>query len=145
MNVAGHNSDLAGVRCNDTRAVRADQSGGGAFQRALDLHHIQHWNAFGNADHEWNFRVDCFEDRVRSKGRWHINHRGIGTRFFNGFKAAVEHGKTQMFLTALTGGDPTDHLRAIRDCLFRVERALAAGEALTDDFGVFVYKNCHRF
>ena len=44
---------------------------------------------------------------------------------------------------ALAGGDTADHLGAIGDGLLGMERALRAGEALTDHFGIFVYEDCH--
>ena len=48
-----------------------------------------------------------------------------------------------MFAAALSRGYAADHLRAIGDGLFGVECALAAGETLTDDFGVFVDEDGH--
>ncbi|GAB1395633.1 hypothetical protein MASR1M65_04100 [Saprospiraceae bacterium] len=44
---------------------------------------------------------------------------------------------------ALAGRDAADHLGAVGDGLFGVEGALRAGEALADDFGVFVDEDCH--
>mmetsp|Transcript_13470 Transcript_13470/g.21471 ORF Transcript_13470/g.21471 Transcript_13470/m.21471 type:complete len:239 (-) Transcript_13470:1763-2479(-) len=62
VDVAWHDADFAGVRCDHTWAVRTDQAGGRAFQRALYLHHVQHRNAFGDADDQFHFRIDGLED-----------------------------------------------------------------------------------
>ena len=48
-----------------------------------------------------------------------------------------------MGLPTLARGHAADHVGAVGDGLFRVESALAAGEALADQFGVFVYEYGH--
>ena len=44
-------------------------------QRALDLDHVQHRNAFGDADDQRHFRVDRFQDGVGGEGRRDIDRR----------------------------------------------------------------------
>ena len=39
-----------------------------ALQRALHLDHVEHRNAFGDADDQRNFRVDRFQDGVGREG-----------------------------------------------------------------------------
>jgi len=69
VDVAGHDADLAGVRRDDAGAVGADQLGGRALQRALDAHHVEHRDAFGDADDQFHPGIDRLEDRVGGKGR----------------------------------------------------------------------------
>jgi hypothetical protein len=57
--------------------------------------------------------------------------------------ARVEHRQVQVGGAALAGRHAADHLRAIGDGLFGMERALRAGEALTDHLGIFVDENGH--
>ena len=45
-----------------------------------------------------------------------------------------------MGAAAFARADPTDELGTVGDGLFGMEGALATGEALTDDFGVFTIK-----
>ena len=49
-----------------------------------------------------------------------------------------------MRLPALARRHAADHLGAVGDRLLGMERALLAGEALADDFGVFVDENAHK-
>ncbi|MOA57785.1 hypothetical protein D3C78_1820240 [compost metagenome] len=44
---------------------------------------------------------------------------------------------------ALAGGHAANHLGAVGDGLFGVESTLRAGEALADDFGVFIDQDAH--
>jgi hypothetical protein len=66
--VAGHDADLAGVGRDHAGAVRADEAGPRAFERALDLHHVKHGDAFGDADDERDVGVDGLEDASAAKG-----------------------------------------------------------------------------
>ena len=50
-----------------------------------------------------------------------------------------------MRLPALARRDAADHLRAVGDRLLGMKRALLAGEALANHFGVFVNQNTHCY
>ena len=68
-----------------------------------------------------------------------------------GFVHGVENRQVEVGGATFAGRHAADHLGAIGDGLFGVEGALRAGEALTDDLGVFVYRELpwvlafHRF
>src|SRR5262245_8080033 len=143
MDVARHDADLAFARRDDAGAVGADQAGARAAQRALDLDHVEHGPAFGDADDEGNGGVDRFEDGIGGKGRRHINHACIRVGRFGGVLDRVEDGETEMGGAALARGHAADHARAVSDRLFGMERALRAGEALADDAGAVIDENRH--
>lgn len=50
----------------------------------------------------------------------------------------IEYRQAQMRGAAFARGDAADHLRTVSDGLFRVECALATGETLADNLGVFI-------
>src|SRR6056297_606201 len=143
VDMAGHDADLAGVRRDDAGAVGADQLGVRGFQRALDAHHVQNRDTFGDADDHFHLGVDRLEDRVGGEGRRDIDHRRVRAGLVPGLVDRVEDRQVKMRLAALAGGHAADHLGAIGDRLFGVESALRAGEALTDHLGVFVDEDCH--
>ena len=97
-----------------------------AFQRALDLHHVQHRDAFGDADDQLHLGVDRLKDGVGGKGRRHIDHRCIGPGDGARLVDRVEHRQVKVAAAALAGRDAADHLGAIGDGLFGVEGALAS-------------------
>ncbi len=143
MDMARHDADLAFARRDHARAVGADQPRLGAAQRALHLHHVEHRNAFGDADDQRHFRVDRFQDGVGGEGRRHIDRGSVGADLLLGFAHGVEHRQAQMGLAAFARRGAAHHLGAVGDGLFGMEGALAAGEALADDFGVLVDENGH--
>ena len=73
VNMAWHNTDFAGVRCNHTGAVGPDQSARGTFKRPLDAHHVQNGNAFSDADDNFHLCVNGFENGVCREGGRHID------------------------------------------------------------------------
>src|SRR3546814_20657627 len=68
MDVARHAADLAFAGRDHAGAVRADQAGLRARERALDLDHVEHRAAIGDADHQRDIGVDRFPDPVGSEG-----------------------------------------------------------------------------
>src|SRR5699024_8936719 len=72
------------------------------------------------------------------------NHGRIGVGFGDGFAAGVEHRYAQILLAAAAGRDATDELCAVGLALFGMETALAAGNALANDFRVVVDENAHK-
>src|ERR1700722_4916131 len=142
-NVAGHDADLAFARGHDARAVRPDQARFRAAQRALDLDHVAHRNAFGDAHDERNLRRDRFGDGIGRTGRRHIDHAGIGAGFFARFGNGVEYREIEMRRSAFARRHAADHFRAVSDRLLGMEGAVLAGKALADDFGVLVDEDGH--
>src|SRR5262245_32315137 len=142
--VARHDADLALVRGDDAGAVRPDQPGLGAVEGTLDLDHVHHRDAFGDADGERDLGGDRLEDGVGGKGRRDIDRRGIGAGLGDGGGNRVEHRQAELDRAAAAGGDAADHAGAIGDRLLGVEGALGAGDALADDLGLAVDEDRHH-
>ena len=114
-----------------------------ALQRGFHLQHVQHRNAFGDADDDLDAGVRRFQDRVGGERGRHVDHRGVRAGLPHRVAHGVEHRQAQMRLPALARRDAADHLRAVGNRLFGMEGALLAGEALADDLGVFVDEDAH--
>ena len=127
----------------DAGTVRPDQAGGAALKRALDPHHVEHGDAFGDADDEGDARIDRLQDRIAGEGRRHIDDAGGGLGGRDRVLDAVEDRQAQVKRAALAGGDAADHLGAVGDRLLGMKGALRAGEALADDLGVGMDQNGH--
>ena len=90
-----------------------------------------------------NLRLDRFANRVCSSGRRHIDHAGIAIRFRLGLGNRIEDRQPEMRAAALSRRSPANHLRAVSDGLIGMERAVLAGEALTNHSGVLVDEDRH--
>jgi len=123
VNVARHDADLALARRDHAGAVRPDQHTVRIVraQRRLDLDHVDHRNAFGDADDHFHASVGGFQNRVGSERRRHVDHRRFGAGFLHRVVTGVEHRQVQMLAAAAAGGDAADHLGAVGDALFGVE------------------------
>src|SRR5262245_950908 len=141
--MARHDADLALARRDDAGAVRADQTGIGTAKRALDLDHVEHGHAFGDADDEGDGGVDRLEDGIGGVGGRDIDHARIGAGRRGGLAHRVEDREAEMGGAALARRHAADHARAVSDRLLGMERALRAGEALADDAGVPIDENGH--
>ena len=108
-----------------------------------DAHHVDHWNAFGDADDQGDFGVGGFENGVSGVGRRHKNHRGICAGAFDRFSDGVEHRAFEMLGAAFAGRYAADDIGAVFDHLLGVESSFAAGEALHDQFVFFVDQDAH--
>ena len=141
MDVARHDADLAFAGRDDAGAVRPNQARFRAGKRALDLDHVEHGHAFGDAHDEPDARVDRLEDRVGGEGRRHIDGARVGAGLSHRLSHGVEDGQPEMLGAALAGGHAADHARAIGDRLLGVEGALRAGDALADDARILIDEN----
>src|SRR5665213_243091 len=142
--VARHDADFAFARRHHAGAVRPDQPRLRARQRALDLDHVHHRNAFGDADDERDLGLDRLADRIGGASRRHIDHAGVAAGLVLGFGNRVEHRQIEMTAAAFAGRGAADHLGAVLDGLFGMERAVLTGEALADDLGVFIDEDRHQ-
>src|SRR5690606_21665480 len=133
------------ARRDDARAVRADQPGVLVIllEDVVDAQHVQDRNALGNADDDADAGGSRFKDGIGRERRRHVDHAGVGTGFLDRLGHGVEHGQAQMLGTALARRHAADQPGAVIQRLLRMERALGAGEALTDDLGVLVDQNGH--
>src|SRR6185312_11103452 len=144
MDMARHDADLAGVGSDHARAVGADEPGLRAGQRPLDAHHVDHRNAFRDADDEPQLGIDRFENGVGRERRRHVDDARIGAGLVDRLMDGVEHRQIEMLAAAFAGRDAADHLGAVGDRLLGMEGALGAGEALADHLGVLIDENRHH-
>src|SRR5262249_23663858 len=80
---------------------------------------------------------------VARAGRRHVDHARIATGFFLRLCDCVEHRQVKMRCPAFARRCATDHLGAVGNRRLRMERAILAGEALANNFGVLVDENSH--
>merc|ERR1719506_2043031 len=73
------------------------------------------------------------------KSRRDVHHTRVGIGFDHSLFHSVENWHTQTPLSSLSGGDTTDNLRSVLDCLTRVKFALFSSEPLNNYFGIPVY------
>ncbi len=124
MDVTRHNADFACVRRNHARAVRPDQRGFGALKRTLHTHHIQHRNAFGNANDQLELCVDSFKNGIGCKWWRYIDRRSIRASHMTGFVHGVENWQTNVGLPTFARRHTTNHFGAVGNSLFGVESTL---------------------
>jgi hypothetical protein len=108
----------------------------------LHLHHVIDRNAFGDGDDQVQPGVHAFENGVRGEGRGHKDGGDGGAGLAGGLGDGVEDGDlvAGVFeeLAAFAGRDAGDDLRAVVKRELRVLRAKAAGDALDENFGLWV-------
>lgn len=137
VNVAGHDTNLAFLRLDNSGAVGADQSGLALRKKpVLDANHVVLGNSLGNADSQGDLSIQGLFDGLCGERRRHEDHGGGGTSLVHSLLDAVEDGLVEVSLTALSGSDSTNEVGAILDGLAGVEGSLLAGEALADDLRV---------
>src|SRR5665811_1630722 len=141
--VARHDADLAFARRHHARAIGADQPRFRAGERALDLDHVHHRDALGDADDERDLGLDRFANRIGRAGRRHINHGGVAAGLLARFGHGVEHRQIEMGGAAFAGRGAADHLGAVGNRLLGMECSILAGETLADDLGVLVDEDGH--
>ena len=101
----------------------------------FDSHHIELRNAFGYADHQRYLGLDRLLNRFGGRRGRHVDHGRICAGSLDRITNTFEHWQIQVRLTSFVRRHTADHLRAVLDCLLRMERALLAGETLHDHFG----------
>ena len=109
----------------------------------LTLHHVEHRNAFGDADDQRNLGLDRFADRVGGAGRRHVNHAGIAAGLARALRRRCRTPADRDGSRRLCRATAADHLGAVGDRLLGMERAVLAGKALADDLGVLVDEDGH--
>src|ERR1700674_3307583 len=144
VDVAGHDADLAFARRDHPRAVGADEPRLRAYERALDLHHVEHRDALGDADDQRHLGGDGLENGVGGPRRRHVDCGGISVGPGACLGDGVEHRQPEMRRAAFTRRDTAHHLGAVLDRLLGMERAVLAGEALADDAGILVDEDGHQ-
>src|ERR1700679_2040312 len=142
VNTSRHDADLRHARRDHAWAVGPNQPRLGVLDLGPDLHHVQRWNAFRDADDQRNARVLSLKNRV-SRKRWrHKDHRRIRAGVFHSICNSIEDRPTFMNGTALTGSYTADDFRSIFRTTLCVERSFFAGNSLHDEASVVIYQNC---
>jgi hypothetical protein len=64
-------------------------------QRGLDVKHVQHRNAFGDADDDLDAGIGRFQDRVGGERGRHVDHRRLRAGLPHRVAHGVEHGQVR--------------------------------------------------
>lgn len=150
VDVAGHDTNFALLRSNDTRAVGADKARLVLGHKSL-LHadHVMLRDTFSDGNNERDFVFNSVQDGSGSAGRRDVDNRCIGLDFLNSltmyrpiyqyptswasllFLPTIKYltdrakdGKAQVSLASLLWRNTTDDVGAVRDSLLRVESTL---------------------
>ncbi len=153
VDVAGRYADaatavafLAASGGHEAGAVRADQARPRVFQRVLHSHHVHDRDALGDADDQLHTGVHRLKDRIGRERRRDENRGGCGSRFTHRLANGVENGNhIREFLSAFAGGHAGHEFRPVIKRELCVACAEGAGDALHEDFGVFVNEDGHGF
>jgi len=114
VDVTGHDTDLAFVGLDDTRAVGTNNSGNVlASQGSLNSDHILLRNTISDDDNEFELSFNGFQDSVLSTNRGDIDDGSVGTGGLDGFLAISKNGETAVSGSSLLGVNTTDHLGAV--------------------------------
>ena len=106
--------------------------------------HVQHGNAFGNADNQADAGIGGFEDGGGGDRGRNVDDGRIGLRCEHGRGDRVEHGdRTLELLAAFPRRHAGDDLRAVLDHLPGMKRSVAARDSLHDEARVLVDKDAH--
>ena len=108
------------------RRVFVEIDGGGG------ANHVDHGNAFGDADDKRDFSVGGFENGVGGVRRRDKNHGSVGASGLHSFLNGVEYRAIKMLCSTFAGSHATDDIRAVFNHLLRVKSAFASGETLHD-------------
>ena len=136
---------LASPGRDDAGAVGADQTGRHAVQVGADPDHVQHRDAFGDADDELDAGVGGLQDGVGGKAGRHVDDGGVGLGGVHRLAHRVEHRDAGHPAAALARRHAGDDVGAILQHLPGVKLALAAGDALHNQACVFVDQNAHVY
>ena len=100
-------------------------------------------DALGDADDRADARARRLEDRVGGETGRHEDERRVRARLLDRVGDGVEDRDALDVLAALAGRDARDDVRPVGAVAERVERALAAGDALDDEARVAVDDDRH--
>ena len=144
MNICGHDPDFAFARGNDSRTVRPDQPRLFAFQEGARTNHVEGWDAFGDANDQFDSRRRRFHYRVCGEWRRNENDRGIRASLAPGFLDSVEHVHSFVFGAALARRHPADNVSPIFHGLKRMKTAFTARDALNNQPCVLIRQYAHN-
>ncbi len=133
------------ARRDEPRAVRAEQARALLLHERIDARHVEHRHAFGDADDELDARVGRFHDRVGREHRRHVDDATCSRPSPAPRRATVLKIGTlsSNFWPPLPGVTPATTFVPYSIICLRVERAVAAGDALHDERRVLVDEDAH--
>src|SRR5688572_22994151 len=143
VDVGRHDADLAFAGRDDAGTVGSDEPRGGFVEHALDAHHVEDRDAFGDADDERDARVDGFENAVAGAGRRHVDDRRVGSRLPHGLGDRVEDRDALEIGAGAARRDAGHHLRAVLAAEARVQLARRSGDALRQHAGRSIDEDAH--
>ena len=143
MDESRHDADLAGPRRDDAGTVGPDEPAICFVQHSLDLDHVQHGDAFGNAYRQLHAAGGGFKYRVGGKCRGYVDHADPRAGGVHGLRHGIVDRHAKAPLAAPPRRHSGNHPSAVFHALFRVKRALPPGHALTDDFRFRADENTH--
>ena len=133
IDVRGHNANLAGVRGDDTRRIRADNNGMLVSGITLDLDHVLHRNTVSNHHHHADTGLQRFHNGIGRK-RWrHKYAADICPGFCNRLMHRIENRQPEMLLATLARRDAANHRGAILHGLFGMKGGVLTGKSLNND------------
>src|SRR5271163_4346310 len=144
VNAAGHDSDCAFAGRDDAGAVGADEPRFVEVDRGSGANHVNHRDAFRDADDERNFSVGGFENRVGSVWRRNENYGSVGARGLYSFLNGIEHRTFQVLGPTFAWGYATNDICPVFNHLLRMKSSFASRETLHDETRFFVYQHAHR-
>ena len=119
------------------------RGGGRSLQRALDPHHVEHWDALGDAHDQPHAGLDRLDHRIgRMLGR-DVDDGGVRPGGLHRVGNPIVDGEVQMPAAALARGHARDEPGTVGDGPLRMERPLPPGDALADDPGAGVDEYGH--
>ena len=142
MNVAGHDTNLALGRLDDTRAVGSNQSCLVlSLENRFHSDHIESRNALSDTYNQFDLGLDSLLDRVGSEGSGHVDDRRLAASVLLGLAHSAEHWKIQVGRPGLPVVNTAHHLGSVGDGLLGVEGTVLTRDTLADDAGVLVYED----
>lgn len=135
----GHDTDLALLGSNDTRAVGTNQSGLAlGLQSINNANHVVLGDTLSDADNQGDLGFNALHDGSSSNRGRNKDGRGRGTSLLDTVSKASKDGEAKVSLASLLGVGTTDNLGAILEGLLGVESTLLTSETLVDDLGIRV-------
>ena len=131
-NLGGDDADIGDTRRKCARAVRPKQTNAAWPNVVVDLEHLVGRDALGDADDLRHARLGGLENRLGRKARRHDNERRIGTLLLDGIGHRIEDRNTLDVLPGTARRDTRNDIGAVIAVAQRVERTLAARDALNN-------------
>ena len=140
MDVSRHDTDLAALWVDHTRAVGTNQT-----RLALLLQHVGHADlvllrdALGDSHDQRHFSLYGLNNGIGSTSRGDVDHRCIRLGLVDSFLHRTKHRQTEVLLASTLRGDTTHEVSTVGERLLTVECGRLTGETLADDRRVLLH------